>query len=75
MRNLACLICVLLAACATPQQRVPPPEFLFDDALFSAPSQQISADEVFALSDEMKEQWELKHPVAWFDRDLLPPVP
>jgi len=56
MRNLACLVCVLLAACATPQQAVPPPipKFLFDDALFSAPSQQISADEVFALSDEMK---------------------
>ena len=54
MRNLACLVCVLLVACATPQQRANPPTSLFDDALFSAPSQQISADAVFALSDEMK---------------------
>jgi Flp pilus assembly protein TadD len=54
MRNWAALVCVLLAACASPQQRVPPPEFLFKDDLFSAPSERIAADDVFALSDRMK---------------------
>lgn len=54
MRNWASLVCILLAACATSQQRVSPPEFLFNDAAFSRPSQPISAEEVFALSDEMK---------------------
>ena len=54
MRNWVALVCVLLAACATPQQRVPPPEFLFKDALFSAPSERVSADDVFALNDPMK---------------------
>jgi tetratricopeptide (TPR) repeat protein len=56
MRNWAALVCVLLAACASPQQqqRVKPPEFLFKDALFSAPSERITADDVFALSDPMK---------------------
>lgn len=56
MRNWAALVCVLLAACAGPQQqqRVQPPEFLFKDALFSAPSERITADDVFALSDPMK---------------------
>lgn len=54
MRNWAALVCVLLAACASPQQRIPPPEFLFKDDLFSAPSVRIAADDVFALSDQMK---------------------
>ena len=54
MRNWAALVCVLLAACATPQQRLPPAEFLFKDALFSKPSERINADDVFALNDEMK---------------------
>jgi tetratricopeptide (TPR) repeat protein len=54
MRHWAALVCVLLTACATPQQRVSPPGFLFNDALFSAPSERISASEVFALSDPMK---------------------
>ncbi len=54
MRNWAALLCVLLTACATPQQRVPPPEFLFNDSLFSAPSERISVADVFALNDGMK---------------------
>ena len=54
MRNWAALMCVLLAACASPQPRVPPPEFLFKDDLFSAPSERITAADVFALSDPMK---------------------
>jgi tetratricopeptide (TPR) repeat protein len=32
----------------------PPPAQLFDDRLFAAPSERIRADDVFALSDEMK---------------------
>jgi len=32
----------------------PPPAQLFSDHLFAAPSERISADDVFALSDEMK---------------------
>ena len=55
MRNWAALIlCALLTACATPPQRVPPPEFLFKDDIFSAPSERIAAADVFALSAPMK---------------------
>lgn len=54
MRNWALLVCVLLAACATPQPRVTPPQFLFNDSAFSAPSERISADDVFTLNDQMK---------------------
>ena len=54
MRNWAALVSVLLAACATPEQRAQPPEFLFKDELFSAPSERITAADVFALSDPMK---------------------
>ncbi len=47
------LACVLLVACATAP--VPPaPRDLFNDALFRAPSERISASDVFALSDEMR---------------------
>jgi Tfp pilus assembly protein PilF len=47
------LCCTLLAACATaPTPR--PPDDLFNDRLFTAPSERISARDVFALSDEMK---------------------
>src|SRR5258708_33710934 len=46
-------LCMLLAACAhTPVDQ--PPASLFSDHLFAAPSERISADEVFALSDAMK---------------------
>lgn len=54
MRNWVALVCVLMAACAGPQQRAQPPEYLFKDDLFSAPSERINADDVFALSDPMK---------------------
>ncbi len=46
-------LCMLLAACAhTPVEQ--PPERLFSDHLFAAPSERIRADDVFALSDAMK---------------------
>ena len=55
MKRLALLTTsLLLAACASapaPQQ----PERLFNDALFKAPSTNVSAAEVFALSPEMRE--------------------
>jgi Tfp pilus assembly protein PilF len=54
MRNWTVALCaLLLAACAT----VPGPEVadgLFNDRLFLAPSERISAEDVFALSEEMK---------------------
>jgi len=44
---------MLLAASAhTPVEQ--PPAQLFSDHLFAAPSERISADDVFALSDAMK---------------------
>src|SRR6266850_2832957 len=50
-------LCMLLAACAhTPVEQ--PPERLFSDHLFAAPSERISAADVFALSDEMKRHLE-----------------
>ena len=55
MRSWTTLVCVLLVACASPsQQRVPPPDFLFKDEIFAAPSERIAAADVFALSDPMK---------------------
>jgi tetratricopeptide (TPR) repeat protein len=53
MRWAVLLFCTLLAACAsTPPPAVP--EQLFRDDLFSAPAQPIRADDIFALTDEMK---------------------
>ena len=54
MRSGAALVCVLLAACASPQPRIAPPEFLFKDALFSAPAERVTAADLFALNDRMK---------------------
>ncbi|HET7031720.1 MAG TPA: tetratricopeptide repeat protein [Casimicrobiaceae bacterium] len=48
-------LCILLASCATAP--VPPtkaPLALFNDPLFAAPSERITADDLFAMSDEMK---------------------
>jgi len=54
MRNWAVSLCsMLLAACASAPV-APPPDGLFSDRLFSAPAERISAEDVFALSDEMK---------------------
>ena len=48
------LVSLMLGACAaTPVVRQP--EGLFNDNLFLAPSERISVDDVFALSDEMKQ--------------------
>jgi tetratricopeptide (TPR) repeat protein len=44
---------MLLAACATAPV-TKPPESLFNDRLFLAPSERISVDDVFAVSAEMK---------------------
>src|SRR6266481_4678314 len=54
MKHLAVpALCMLLAACAhTPVAQ--PPAQLFSDHLFAAPSERISAEDVFALSDAMK---------------------
>ncbi|HUG22190.1 tetratricopeptide repeat protein [Piscinibacter sp.] len=49
----ASLLCLVLSACAgTPT--APSPEGLFHDQGFAAPSERISAEKVFALSDEMQ---------------------
>ena len=47
------LASILLAACAT-RPPLPSPEPLFHDELFAAPSERISADDVFAPSEAMK---------------------
>jgi len=48
------LFCAMLAACATAPVVTPPTEQLFRDQLFVLPSERIGADDVFALSDDMK---------------------
>jgi tetratricopeptide (TPR) repeat protein len=47
------LVCLALGACANAPV-AQPPQYLFDDGLFAAPSAPMRADEVFALSEEMK---------------------
>ena len=47
------LLSLLLAACATRATKAP--EGLFNDRLFQAPSEQVGADTLFALSPEMKQ--------------------
>jgi len=49
----ALLLCLMLAACATTPV-LPPAAGLFRDALFAAPSETISAADIFALSAEMR---------------------
>lgn len=46
------LLCAVLAACAAPVARQPPPE-IFQDAMFKPGTQRIRADEVFAMSPAM----------------------
>jgi len=48
------LLSFLLAACATPRMTTPP-EGLFNDQLFQPASERISAQDVFAVSPEMKQ--------------------
>lgn len=52
-RAAAFLACLWLAGCATAPP-MPPAEPLFLDHAFAAPSERISAADVFALSDEMR---------------------
>jgi Flp pilus assembly protein TadD len=47
------LLSTLLGACATPRT-AKTPEGIFNDQLFAAPAERIRADDVFALSPEMK---------------------
>ena len=58
MQNRLTLLCCVLfcfgmAACTTAPQ-VLRPDHLFNDQLFPAPTVRINADDVFALSEEMK---------------------
>ena len=54
MRLAVLLFCTLLAACASAPPPPPAPVQLFRDDLFSAPAQPIRADDIFALTDDMK---------------------
>ena len=54
MRWAVLLFCTLLAACASAPPPPPAPTQLFRDDLFSAPAQPIRADDIFALTDDMK---------------------
>ena len=61
MRNwLLTSLCAVLAACAGPQGLTERPDFLFDDSLFAAPAERISAADVFAISEPMRRY--LRHP-------------
>jgi hypothetical protein len=60
MRFLFLLLVSLLAGCASTPSAPPPP--LLDDARFAPPSQRISADEVFALTDAMRHY--IKHEIG-----------
>lgn len=44
----------LLAACATPPKAPPPHDDLFHDQLFAKPAVEISSEQIFALSDSMR---------------------
>ena len=60
MRFVLLLLLSLLAGCASAPQAPAPP--LFDDTRFAQPSQRISADEVFALTDAMRNY--VKHDIG-----------
>ncbi len=49
----ACLLCLLLAACAAPPERLADARF-FADAHFAPPAERIRAEDVFALSPAMR---------------------
>jgi tetratricopeptide (TPR) repeat protein len=48
------LLCLVLAACATPPPVAQPDDRLFNDQLFAAPSERISGESAFAVNDAMK---------------------
>jgi tetratricopeptide (TPR) repeat protein len=49
------LLCMWVAGCATvPAPRMAVPQGLFDDRLFGAPSEAVTGDDVFVVSDEMR---------------------
>jgi tetratricopeptide (TPR) repeat protein len=47
------LLCLTLVACAAPQP-VQRPDFLLQDDLFGVPSERVTVDDLFMLSDEMR---------------------
>ena len=51
--RIALCLCALLAACAGAPP-APPPDGLLRDQLFAPPSERVSADDVFAVSPEMR---------------------
>jgi Tfp pilus assembly protein PilF len=56
MRSFAgALLCILVAACSTvPAPRIAVPQNLFEDHLFGAPSEAVTGDDIFVVSDEMR---------------------
>jgi Tfp pilus assembly protein PilF len=55
MKSLATLlISLLLAGCASAPPALPAPSQLFSDATFAAPTELVGADELFAMSPEMR---------------------
>jgi hypothetical protein len=60
MKLVFLLLFSLLVGCASTPSAPPPP--LFDDSRFAPPSQRISADEVFSLTDAMRSY--LKHDIG-----------
>ena len=53
LASLACVAGLSVSGCTTVPVG-PPPQHLFDDSLFAAPSEEVKADSVFAVSDAMK---------------------
>jgi Tfp pilus assembly protein PilF len=53
-RLLTALFCLSLAACAGAPLAPPQPESVLHDRLFAPPAERVSAEDVFALSDEMR---------------------
>jgi Tfp pilus assembly protein PilF len=55
MRYRACLLLLSMGLAACAHAPLPPPEPLFDDALFNPPTERLEAEDPFALSDEMRQ--------------------